>query len=372
MTTTDQLQLNPTSDVPLVTQLVDQLTWLIASGQVDPGELLPPIRQLAEFLNINLHTVRQAYHRLEQDGLVEVRRRRGTMVLEFDPTKVIRQRSRAQSFLLGVLMPAPAPVYRGLLSGIYAAADEAGWMPLVAYTGDSPLVADRYFHQLIAKGVDGIIVVSVTSLVALLELQRAGSRLPVIHVDSPEATGTSLLANSEQAAFLATEHLIEHGYQNIGFITPPLHWGNVAPCMAGFERAFHAKGKQVPQRHIVEVADFSGASGYQGIHQLLEHAPSAEAAFIASDSLALGALRALRERELSVPADFALASYNDIDEAELVTPPLTTATFPARQLGELAVEELLRSKDMALECQKPIVLETELVVRQSCGCSPTS
>ncbi|MEK3670155.1 GntR family transcriptional regulator [Paenibacillus sp. FSL R10-2771] len=74
------IELDLQSDTPLYTQLADQLTEGIASGELKPGDPLPSIRRLAEDLGINLHTVNKAYNLLKQEGLLQVHRKTGVIV----------------------------------------------------------------------------------------------------------------------------------------------------------------------------------------------------------------------------------------------------------------------------------------------------
>ncbi|MEJ2413486.1 MAG: GntR family transcriptional regulator, partial [Anaerolineales bacterium] len=104
----DHLQLDHDSGVPLITQLTEQLTWLIASGELLEGDTLPPMRQLALELGVHMHTVRLAYQRLEGEGLVSVRPRLGTRVLAYDPVSVADRGADSPSYLLGVILPSPA------------------------------------------------------------------------------------------------------------------------------------------------------------------------------------------------------------------------------------------------------------------------
>src|SRR3990172_6887461 len=82
------VHIDPQSNLPIFAQLKQQITWLIASGRLEPGGRLPNIRHLADQLGVNLHTIRKAYHNLEIDGLVETRPGRGTRLLPFDPKRV--------------------------------------------------------------------------------------------------------------------------------------------------------------------------------------------------------------------------------------------------------------------------------------------
>lgn len=370
MRLTDYIQVSPKSDVPLVAQLVDQLTWLIAVGMLEAGDTLPSIRALAEPLSIHMHTVREAYHRLEAAGLVDVRRRRGTVVLPFDPIQIAKDYAPTPSFLFGVLLPSPRGVYQGFLQGVYEAAAEHGWMPLIAFTGDQVQLADRSFHQLLAKEVEGFIVASNPVITGLLALEAISDTTPVVHVDAPHQDANCILVDSERAAFLSTEHLLQHGHRRVAMITPPLDWEPVEPCYQGYQAALRSAGVEPEPDWVVQVHDFARDSGQQGILDLIDRPSPPKAAFFASDSLALGGLAGLRELGISAPHQFALTSYNNLDVAALVTPSLTTTTFPALEMGSRAVDMLFDLSNGELKEGGKITLDTELVIRQSCGCSP--
>ncbi|TFH33638.1 MAG: LacI family transcriptional regulator, partial [Anaerolineales bacterium] len=105
-----------------------------------------------------------------------------------------------------------------------------------------------------------------------------------------------------------------------------------------------------------------------GALEMLQVKPRPTAVFVIADRLALGVLQALQEARLTVPGDVALASYNNIEAASLVHPGLTTSTFPAYEMGLLAMERLKRLLSGEPVDDETILLETHLVVRQSCGC----
>jgi DNA-binding LacI/PurR family transcriptional regulator len=79
-------------------------------------------------------------------------------------------------------------------------------------------------------------------------------------------------------------------------------------------------------------------------------------------------MKALRENHIRVPEDIAITGYNDIDVSDYVTPALTSVTIPVRQMGEESVKMLLKLINKQKVDKHPVVLPTELVVRESCGC----
>src|SRR5260221_10380508 len=100
----ESLTLDADSKITLALQLSQQLTWLVASGQLKAGERLPPVRELAQQLDINLHTVRAAYHKLEADGLVTMRQGTGTLVRLFDSVRFTQLTNRTRSYTFGLVI----------------------------------------------------------------------------------------------------------------------------------------------------------------------------------------------------------------------------------------------------------------------------
>jgi DNA-binding LacI/PurR family transcriptional regulator len=362
------LQINPQSDISLISQLTQQISWLIASRELNAGDKLPPIRDLADQLGIHMHTVRQAYQRLEEDGLVSAVPRRGTEVLPYNPDVFASGSSERTSFLLGVILPNPVSFYSPFIRSIQEATRDLRYIPIFCYTYENPYLVETYVNQLLTRQVDGIILTSL-SLPSILENpERLESYPPIVSVDMPDMPGYRVLLETENAAFQVTKHLIDHGYQRIGLIIPPLEWPNVMPFYQGYERALIEIGLKPNLELIALVDGFGDNFGNEGTTRLLTIAQPPQAIVAAADSLALGAMDAIYEHGLSIPKDIALVGYNDIPAASLIHPGLTTSTVPAAEMGSLALEilqELLAGKTPP---HLITTVPTELVLRQSCGC----
>jgi LacI family repressor for deo operon, udp, cdd, tsx, nupC, and nupG len=163
-------------------------------------------------------------------------------------------------------------------------------------------------------------------------------------------------------------HLLEHGHRRVGMITYDAGVANVLPVTHGYSRAMREAGAAMNNSLVASVPGFDMRSGELGTQQLLALDEPPTAIFTIADTLALGALKALKESGRRVPEDMALASVDNIAVSELVEPGLTTVALPARQMGVEAMQmlqTLMDGKKLAVE-QK--VLPSELVIRQSCGC----
>jgi DNA-binding LacI/PurR family transcriptional regulator len=365
----NKIKLNPDSSIPLVSQLTQQLTWLIASGEFRTGDKLPTIRELAGELGVHMHTVRAAYQRLEAERLVRVRPRVGTVVLEFDADYVSQSHEETVSNLIGVLLPAAVPVYQAYTEAIQHVLASTRFMPVICYTGDNPLLVERTIRQLITRQVEGYIVTSIGVSEEFKHSVPAESLPPVVFVDAPDEKRNSILSDAQGAAFEATHHLLEHGYDNVGLIAAPLEYENVVPCAEGYRRALEESGRSFDPDLVFEAPDFHPESGRQAARTILGLENRPRAFFIVADGLALGAMQTFQQAGVAVPEDIAIASYNDIEAAGFVHPGLTTATFPGHEMGTRAARRLLDLiEGEGAEEQEPVVIKTELMIRQSCGC----
>ncbi len=189
--------------------------------------------------------------------------------------------------------------------------------------------------------------------------QLPGSGIPFVDVDNVGG------------AEMATRHLIQLGHRRIAMITnaPPAYTASV-DRLSGYRRALQAAGIPYHQS-LVRYGHFTPESGYNAMTELLSHKQLPTAVFVASDTVALGALQAIRQHSLSVPNNIALVGFDDIPLAGFLDPPLTTVRLPAFSLGKGAAELLIRILNNLDGYSFEVLLETELVVRASCGGRPS-
>ncbi len=362
----DEISIDPSLGTPLAEQVRQQVAWLIASGVISPGEALPSVRKLATRLAINVNTVRDAYQRLEADGMAQTRRGVATRALGTDPKQAMQRSDRLRSHTLGVILPSISnPFYHALLEGVEESAREAGGLLFVASAGEGRHKAERYVAQFSAKGVDGIILASQDPSRFLTG--KGESTLPLVTVDWPGSAGHSVLLDLEGAGFQVTQHLLSHGHTRIGLITPNPDWANVGPVRSGYWRALEEAGAELDLTLTAVVESFEMASGSDGLRKLLAQDRPPTAVFAVTDVLAVGALQAAQEVGLRIPEDLALAGFNDIPMASILRPALTTASAPAREMGGEAVWMLQTLIAGRRPARKRVLLPTQLVIRDSCG-----
>ena len=365
------LRVDPKSHIPLATQLSQQLKWLIASNKIPPGTKLPPVRQLGKHLNISFHTVNASYQQLEEDGLVSIRQGVGTTVLPKDMHTIGGISPGYPTFTIGIIIPGFVNFYHQLLRGIQDAAKEDPSLIFICDAQEDEKTAESYLDQLIARGVDGIIVVSIElpeNTKSVLASRLNSGIPPIVFAENPGYPQPLVRFDLEQGGFMIAKHLIEHGHTRIGIIIPPIEWLNLDELYRGYQRAFEEAGLLFPEELVVHTPKFGLDMGYKGAQNLLALEQPPSAILPADDMMALGAMRAIKEKGLSIPEDIALVGFDDIQMASLVDPQLTTIRLPAYEMGEKAYTTLRSMIDGHAVDQSEVILGTELIVRQSCGC----
>ena len=272
---------------------------------------------------------------------------------------------RTDSFALVVSEPptrvfSDDPFFAGIIRGVSQELDAAD-KQLVLMLAGSASSHDRVERYAAAGHVDGVLVASVHGADPLPgTLARMG--IPVVGSGRPLARNPMPYVDMDNVggAAAAVEHLLAKGRQRIATIAGPQDMIAGIDRLAGYRSAL----LESDRRSIVAVGDFTRESGDHAMRQLLADDPRLDAVFVASDVMALGALRALRKAGRRVPDDVAVVGFDDIDNARYTEPGLTTVRQPTIEMGREMVRLVLRLSQ-GEEVESPVILPTELVVRGS-------
>ena len=293
---------------------------------------------------------------------------------DFRPNPAARALAGRRSRVIGLVIPQALntifadPYFPMLIQGCAAACDERGYYLMLSLVLRQ---SDDTFRWLIrSRHMDGLIVASAMTDDMLVD-RLLDEHFPLVLIgrSAENRRITAIDADNLRGAGLATRHLAQMGYRRIA--TGPLNMVAAIDRQQGFLCALQAMGIDTPAAYVQE-GDWSEASGKQAMERLLRVTPRPEAVFVASDSMAVGALKALQATGLRAPEDVAVVGFDDIPMAATVEPPLTTVHQPIDQLGFLAASTLIDLLETATNTRgnnsaQHIVLPTELVVRASCG-----
>jgi LacI family transcriptional regulator len=192
----------------------------------------------------------------------------------------------------------------------------------------------------------------------------AEQQLPFVRIGSQEIhPGISVSMGDQDAGYLATQHLIDHGHQRIGFIAGSREYQLSEWRVAGWRAAMKAAG--LPVAGLLQPGDFSFASGELAARRLLG-APRPPTAIIASnDQMALATLEVARARGLVVPRDLSLVSFDNTPIVRVTQPPLTAIDQPIAEVAAKAVDLIFAALRGDKPLTAPALVAANLVERGS-------
>ncbi len=294
-------------------------------------------------------------------------------VENFQPNLAARALVTRRSEIIGAAIPTNENIFFAdnsyhpmLLAGMSEATHERDYA-LLLWAGEVAFDDKRWLRKISNKHLmDGLIVASLVDGHPLFAyLLNLG--MPFVMIDRPLRDQDRIhyvTVDNVQAGEVATQHLISLGRQRIAHISGHLDIGDAQDRLKGYKAALQKAGRPIDPDLIYE-GKFSRVAGYEGMLHLAQHKP--DAVFAASDTVAIGVLRAAHELGLHVPDDLAVIGFDDIDVALQSNPLLTTIRQPVREKGAKAAELLIDLIEGRLQGIQQIILPTELVIRQSCG-----
>jgi LacI family transcriptional regulator len=289
----------------------------------------------------------------------------------YHPHAAARTLASRRSWMIGLVLPRTVsnfftdPYFPRLTQGVAQACNQHN-LTLGLFILATKEDEERIFPLVSRQGLlDGIIVQTAQKGDKLIN-RLISSDFPVIVAGRPfRSSGVSYIdVDNVQAAYQAVSHLIKLGYKRIGTITGMMNSTVGIDRMEGYVKALREQGWPV-DKVLIAQGDFSEQSGYSGMKKLLPARP--EAIFAASDTMAIGAIRAAKEAGLRIPTEIAFVGFDDLPVASLSDFKLTTIRQPISQFGAQAVVTLIDLIENGIKPSRRIIMETELVIRDSCG-----
>jgi LacI family transcriptional regulator len=332
------------------------------------------LEEIAERAGVSRSTVSRVVN--DQPNVrTQVRERVWEVIREtgYQPNAAARSLVTQRTRIIGVIIPEAVtrlftdPFFSIFLRGVTDACNTHHYnLMLSLFSGPSD--QDEMYRRIVGSGhLDGVLVASTRADDPLFS-KLLQDELPFVLAGRlPDERVNYVDVDNVAAARTAVEHLIRLGHERIATITGPFAMTSGQDRLEGYRLALEAH--RIPVRdELVFEGEFTESSGRSGAQELLSASPTA--IFTASDSMAIGALKALREAGLRVPEDVALVGFDDVPVATAVEPALTTMRQPIQGLGSRAAELLLDLLENPADRQAPtqrIILPAELVVRDSCG-----
>lgn len=284
--------------------------------------------------------------------------------LRYSPSPAARALVTRRTRTIGLIAPSvPDHGPSAIAMHFNIAAREARYsVDTVSASPSDPLAVRSAMEALMRQRVDAIVLVVVD--LAVLEMIRSlDESVPVVAAASTARRSPRIVSIDQyRGARSAVRHLVDLGYERIYHLAGPAQAPDALERLRGWRDEIAAQQLTVTDPVF---GDWTPESGYQIVSRM-ELEPGS-ALFVANDLMALGALSALRERELSVPGDISVVGFDDVPEAGYFYPPLTTVRQDFAALGQMLMQRVLIALEESDLETADTPLPTQLIVRASSG-----
>lgn len=325
------------------------------------------IREVAQTAGVSVTTVSHVINQTRFVSLETKKRVLSAMQqLNYRPNSLARSLRRGETYTIGLIVPDSANPYFAEVARIMEEKAFRASYSTILCNSDNDLEKERrYTEVLINKQVDGIIFMACGDDIASLK-ELVDRRIPAVVVDRllDQMEVDSVVSDNLQGGYLATQHLIEIGHQNIAIIRGP---SNVTPSARRFDGYLQALKTYnlIVDQTLIKSGNFHPPSGYQATKELLSKPTRPDAIFACNDLMAIGALRAVHELGFSVPDDISIIGYDNIELALFTQPALSTIAQPIQSIADRAVQLLLDRIENPYFPTKRETLSNQIVIRST-------
>ena len=330
------------------------------------------IEDIAEEVGYSANTVSRALN-----DKSEIKQETKDLILKtaeemgYRPNRVA-QRMRAQKTgILGVVVANNAnPFFSRVVKGIESAAADRGYNIILKDSDESPEKEEEAIKIMLSEQVDGLLISPVNSEKS--NITKVSEDLPLVSFARhfKNLKNDFVLIDDLEGGYLATNHLIENGYQEIALLNGPLNELSAQERLEGYKKAITESGGE-PDPELIYDGVLTMDQGYRAGKKILNSDCPPDAVHTFSDFVALGFMKAAEEASLRIPEDIGIVGFDDIPFCSYSRVPLSTIHVPIKEIGEESVIILLnriqnQAKSEDLETNQ-VRLEPELIVRGSSG-----
>jgi len=285
----------------------------------------------------------------------------------YQPNLVARSLQSNCSHLVGVIVDRmQSPFAAATVQGIQDGLRNAGYTISIAYSNRDQKLAIEAIHTFYRHQVAGLVILNSwlhTYNDPILSLQDR----PFVFVNRvfSNCMRNCVGPGDRYGAQFATQHLVDLGHRRIGYINGIRDWIEAQNRLCGYRDILEKHDLPVDEA-LIKQGDWGVDSGYKAAQELLALEDRPTAIFSANDIMALGAMYAIQEAGLEIPADIAIVGYDDRDFAAWIRPTLTTIRMPSAEMGQAAAR-LLMKQFAREELEDATQIPGKLIIRESCG-----
>jgi DNA-binding LacI/PurR family transcriptional regulator len=289
--------------------------------------------------------------------------------LNYKPNAVARSLKKKRTNTVGVIVSNLSnPFYPPLIEGIEDVSFNNNFNVILCNVSNGNKKILTYLELMLEKQVDGLLLANIANSEDLNEVEKTGLKYVLINRKPPFYDKNFVGVNNPLSSELAVNHLVRQGYKRIAFFGGDLDINTARERKAGFISCMTQTGLDIDPMLIYD-GEYSLESGYTNVKKMIEQVEVLpEAICTASDIIAFGVIKGLRDSGIRVPADISVIGNDNNSFSENFLVPLSSIDHSTYDMGKLSMEfllEMIKEKDETRARQ--IILTPSLVVRESCG-----
>ena len=287
----------------------------------------------------------------------------------YRPNQLARGLSRGKTETLGLIIPNISDTFYAMIAGhIERKAKEFGYTVVFSSSNEKTADEEKLIQEMLNRQVDGLIIASTQQNHKDIE-QLKKINFPFVLIDRhyPKIETNYVIVDNYGGVKKATEHLLKLGRFKIGFVSLNSGLEALKQRLMGYKDAL---GKNRINSNLIKElsSDNFKEEMKLAIRELIQLHTGIDAIVFSTHYLTALGLRELKKNNITVPDDIAIVSFDELSAFDLVEPPITSIIQPVNKIGDNAVEILLHSiANKNSVVNKKIILETELIIRKSCG-----
>jgi DNA-binding LacI/PurR family transcriptional regulator len=295
--------------------------------------------------------------------------------LGYRPNMAARGLATSRAYTLGLIIsdrPPQQPISDfpdETMQGVDQEARERRYHIITTFVNNDVMQDALRIPLISEQRTDGLILVG-PALKPSFIIQLRSSHIPIVLVDNLliETKIDAIVCDNVAGTYGITRHLIAaHGRRKIAFFSGPADWFSSRERRQGYETALAEIG-QAPR--VIYMEDTTMQFGHSAMLEALGRFRDLQGVVAVNDATAFGAIRACKEHGVRVPDDMAVVGFDNVGWAPLHDPPLTTVRIFWREIGVQAARHLIDRIERGTLTSFQLRLDTELIIRQSCGCPP--
>ncbi len=336
---------------------------------VDIIEKKITIKDIASLAGVSTATVSKVLSKKDKH-ISETTRKRILKIVDennYTTNKIASSMITKKTYSIGLIIPDITNEFFTKLSrGVEDYASEKGYNVILCNTDNDSEKAYSYLNMLEEKMVDGIILASDCNL-QNVNGKTSFRNIHIVAIDrdvSELSLKKRVGINNIKGAYKATDYIVSRGLKKILHLTGDKVYQVTNQRISGYKKALN-ENNIVYDDNFVRAGSYTIDWGYNGIIRALDESLEFDSVFCGNDLIAVGVIRALKERNIKIPEDISVVGFDDVFLSSLITPPLTTIRQPMYDIGYEGAKALFNIMECKKDIDYKIELDTELIIRES-------